>query len=153
MTLFRHLTAALLGLSTLAAAHAAEPPSLQPYQGQVTYVDFWASWCGPCAESFPWLNLIQARYAAQGLKVVGVGLDTSDAKADRFLKSHLAQFPIVRDPEGQLAERYAVEGMPYSVLIDAQGKVIHRHSGFHNDQTAEYEAAIQQALAAAKGKK
>lgn len=122
--------------------------TLKPPAGGVTYVDFWASWCAPCAESFPWLNEMQARYGKQGLRVVGVGLDTQVAKGDRFLKAHPAQFTTARDPEGKLAEQYGVEGMPYAVLIDAEGHVLHRHVGFRAGDAADYEQAIQQALRA-----
>lgn len=141
------IAAAVLAGSSLGLASAAPDP-LQAHRGALTYVDFWASWCTPCAESFPWLNAMHAKYAAQGLRVVGVGVDTQAAKAERFLQVHPAQFAIVRDPEGQLAEQFAVEGMPYSVLLDAEGKVIHRHAGFRAEDAAQYESAIQAALAA-----
>ncbi|WP_206675483.1 TlpA family protein disulfide reductase [Solimonas terrae] len=135
----------LCGCGGLARA-AGTAPSLDAYRGHVTYVDFWASWCGPCAESFPWLNAMQAKYGARGLHVVGVGVDTQSASADRFLRAHAPQFPIVRDPDGALAEQYAIEGMPYAVLLDADGHVLSRHSGFRAGQTDEYEHAIQDAL-------
>lgn len=139
----------MLILSASVPLQAAESQvSLDAYRGGVTYVDFWASWCGPCAESFPWLNAMQAKYGAKGLHIVGVGVDSQSASADHFLKAHAPQFPIVRDPDGKLAERYAIEGMPYAVLLDAKGRVLSRHSGFRPAQTNEYEHAIQNALSA-----
>lgn len=141
----------LLIASLAVPASAATPDpvmaALEPHRGQVTYVDFWASWCTPCAQSFPWLNELQARYAVQGLRVVGVGLDAEPAKGDRFLLRNPVRFAIVRDPAGRLAEHFGVAGMPYSVLLDADGRVIHRHVGFKSAQIAEYERAIQAALA------
>lgn len=145
--------AALLLSGGAGAATATVPDTLKPPAGGVTYVDFWASWCAPCAESFPWLNEMQARYGKQGLRVVGVGLDTQVTKGDRFLKAHPAQFATTRDPAGELAEQYGVEGMPYAVLIDDQGRVLHRHVGFRADESAEYEQAIQQALRAGGNRK
>jgi len=144
----RPLIASILMLSAL-AAHAAGsaplPGALAPYEGKLVYVDFWASWCGPCAESFPWLNKMQEKYGAD-LVVVGVNVDTEAKAADGFLKKHPARFEIVRDPEGQLAENYRIEGMPSSVLIAPDGRVLHQHSGFRPHETAEYEAAIRAAL-------
>lgn len=139
-------TALLLHLAPVRAD--AVPTPLAAHLGPVTYVDFWASWCAPCAESFPWLNRMHTRYAVQGLRVVGVGLDAEPGKGDRFLKSHPPAFAIVRDPEGALAEHYGVEGMPYAVLLDAQGRVIYRHTGFRRADEQEYEQHIQAALAA-----
>ena len=128
------------------AASAEVPDLLKAQTGRVTYVDFWASWCAPCAQSFPWLNEMQAKYGARGLRIVGVGVDTQTAKGDRFLQQHPAQIAIVRDPQGALAQHYAVEGMPYAVLLDAQGHVLHRHTGFRVTEVAQYERAIEDAL-------
>jgi cytochrome c biogenesis protein CcmG, thiol:disulfide interchange protein DsbE len=62
---------------------------LSDLRGSVVYVDFWASWCAPCLKSFPWMNQIEQRYAARGLKIVAVNLDQKRADADGFL----AKFP------------------------------------------------------------
>src|SRR3954471_23299464 len=52
-----------------------EPVALDKLRGQVVYVDFWASWCGPCKRSFPWMNELAQRYGANGLTVVAVNVD------------------------------------------------------------------------------
>ena len=144
----RLMTAVLMLLSATSAA-AADSPSLPPalaaYSGKLVYVDFWASWCGPCAQSFPWLNQVQEKYGPD-LTVVGVNVDADAKAADGFLKKHPARFDIVRDPDGRLAEFYKIEGMPSSVLIGPDGRVLHKHSGFRTHPTAEYEAAIRAAL-------
>ena len=144
----RLLIAMMLSCCAL-AAHAAGPATLPPalaaYQGKLVYLDFWASWCGPCAESFPWLNRMHEKYGAD-LVVVGVNVDTDAKAADGFLKKHPARFDIVRDPQGKLPELYAIEGMPSSVLIGPDGRVLHQHSGFRTTQAVEYEAAIRAAL-------
>lgn len=144
------LISVALWLALASAASGASPTgapeALKAYRGFVTYVDFWASWCAPCAESFPWLNAMHAKYAKQGLRIVGVGLDSQAIKSERFLKAHPAQFPILADPEGKLAEHFAVEGMPYAVILDADGKVLHRHSGYRAADATEYEQAIKTAL-------
>jgi thiol-disulfide isomerase/thioredoxin len=144
------LTLLCLGLALCGSATAAANPArvLEAARGHVTYVDFWASWCGPCAESFPWLNAMHDKYAAQGLRIVGVGVDTEAGNADRFLLRHPARFDVTADPGGTLAETYGVENMPYAVLLDAEGKVLYRHSGFRAADTADYEQHIRSALAA-----
>lgn len=134
------------------SACAADPTDvLGPLRGRVTYVDFWASWCAPCAQSFPWLNQMKARYESRGLRIVGVGLDADTRKGDRFLAVHPATFATLQDPEGKLAEHFGVEGMPYAVLIDQQGRVIHRHTGFRDDSADDYERTIREALGPAGG--
>lgn len=148
------LIAALVLSLTAFAAHAAEPlpPALSPYAGKVVYLDFWASWCGPCAESFPWLNQMQAKYG-KDLTIVGVNVDAESRAADAFLKKHPATFAILRDPAGALPERFRIEGMPSSVILDARGRVLHQHSGFRAGDTQSYEAAIRAALAHQEARK
>jgi cytochrome c biogenesis protein CcmG, thiol:disulfide interchange protein DsbE len=129
----------------LAGAHGSV--SLAALKGKVVYVDFWASWCGPCRQSFPWMNALQARYAAKGLQVVGVNVDANRADADKFLAEVPATFAIGFDSQGDTPRRYAIKGMPTSVLIGADGKVIQVHNGFREEDRKALEAAIDGALA------
>jgi cytochrome c biogenesis protein CcmG, thiol:disulfide interchange protein DsbE len=103
--------------------------------GKVVFVDFWASWCNPCRESFPVLNELSKKYADRGLVIVGVNLDESKADMDRFLKEHPAQFTVVRDASESVVKKLAIRTFPSSYIIDGQGKVHFVHSGFHGDKT------------------
>ncbi len=123
---------------------------LAKYQGKVVYVDFWASWCGPCRQSFPWMNEMQAKYGARGLQVVGVNLDAKTDDARRFLAETPARFAIAFDPAGATPRAYGIKGMPSSVLIGPDGKVLYEHAGFKEADRAELEQAIQKALGGAK---
>ncbi len=128
------------------AAHAQDALDLEAYRGKIVWVDFWASWCTPCRRSFPWLNEIMARYSDQGFVIVGVNVDKERALAEEFLRETPARFPIAYDPEGGLAAKYEVLGMPSSFLIDREGNVISSHIGFRRDEQENYEAAIVKAL-------
>ena len=121
---------------------------LPPANGQVRLVDFWASWCGPCRHSFPWMNAMQQKYGAQGLQIVGVNLDEERADADGFLAKIPASFQIVFDPSGQTPAAWAVKGMPTSYLISRDGKVLWQHLGFSQADAPELEAAIKTAVGA-----
>lgn len=127
----------------------AGPVQLDVLRGQVVFVDFWASWCGPCKQSFPWLNEMQAKYGARGLRVLAVNVDRQRADADRFLAQVPARFAVGFDPQGDVAQRYAVKAMPSSVLVGADGRVLQQHGGFRDDDRAGLEAAIVAALAKA----
>ena len=122
------------------------PVNLERLQGKLVYVDFWASWCGTCRQSFPWMNEMQAKYGPRGLQVVGVNLDNDSGEAAKFLSQVPASFAVAFDPKGDTARRYQVKGMPSSVLIGPDGKVIQVHTGFRADQRAALEAAIVAAL-------
>lgn len=115
-------------------------------KGQVVYVDFWASWCKPCRKSFPWMNQMQQKHAAQGFQVIAVNLDTEPQLANRFLTSVNANFPIVYDPQGQIASRYQLIGMPSSYLIDKKGQIRFSHQGFFAKNQHKYESEITSLL-------
>lgn len=126
----------------------ADAATLASLKGQVVYLDFWASYCGPCRRSFPWMNEMQARYGERGLRIVGVNLDSKQADAERFLAQVPAQFAIAYDPAQESPQRFGVKAMPSAVLIGADGRVLRLHAGFRDEQRAELETAIAQALAA-----
>jgi thiol-disulfide isomerase/thioredoxin len=119
---------------------------LDAYRGKVVYLDFWASWCGPCKQSFPWMNAIQSKYADKGLVIVAVNVDNSRDDALRFLKQVPAQFKIAYDPKGEVAQQYAIKGMPSSFLIGRDGKVLSLHTGFNSGSREQLERAVEQAL-------
>lgn len=161
-----HVASAVLGITALLWAvpgHALEvgqsapdielPGSsgaqkLSDLKGKVVYVDFWASWCVPCRQSFPWMNDMQKKYGAQGLQVIGINLDAKRADADQFLAQVPAQFAVAFDGKGDSAKRFGVKGMPTSLLIDAQGKVVLLHQGFREDERKELEARLAAAVGA-----
>jgi len=130
------------------ATAAGETVALDKLKGRVVYVDFWASWCGPCRRSFPWMSEMQQKYGAAGFTVVGVNVDKRRPDAEKFLQQTPATFTIVYDPAGKTPEAYGVKGMPSSYLVDASGKVVAVESGFRDEQKAEFEARIKTLLPA-----
>ncbi len=120
--------------------------SLAEFKGQVVYLDFWASWCGPCKQSFPWMNEIDKKWSGKGLKVLAVNLDEKTADAEKFLSETPAQFSIAFDPKGETAGTYGIPGMPTSMLIGADGKVIFVHPGFRAEERKELESKIEAAV-------
>ena len=122
---------------------------LELYKGKVIYLDFWASWCEPCRESFPWLIETSHRLHDKGLVVVAVNLDEQDKLAQRFLHEFAPPFVVVFDPQGELAQKFEIAAMPYSIMIDRQGRVRYRHAGFFVAQRAQYQLELEGLLAEA----
>ena len=116
---------------------------------KVVLLDFWASWCGPCEESFPAMVDLLKKYGSQGLVIVAVNVDEKKADMDGFLKSHAATFIVVRDAKQKLVEKTGISTMPSSFLIGKDGKVAYSHSGFHGSKTVkQYEHEIETLLSA-----
>ena len=132
----------LLALGLTGIQTSAQEFDLSTYKGKVVYMDFWASWCGPCRQSFPWMSQLQEKYKSQGLVVIGVNVDQEQKLADKFIKELTPSFNIVFDPEGKLATGYQVAGMPSAFIVDRSGKVRFKHIGFHQDKTSQYEQEI-----------
>ena len=122
------------------------PIGLAGLRGKVVYVDFWASWCGPCRRSFPWMNALQARYAGQGLAIVAIDVDKRQDDALRFLLDTPASFPIAWDPRGDTPAAYGVQGMPSSYLVDRDGVIVAVEEGFHDERRAALEQRIRALL-------
>jgi len=110
-------------------------------------VDFWASWCGPCKQSFPWMQKMRDTYGQLGLTVIAINLDVDRADADRFLNRFGPTFEVRFDPLGKIAEFYKVQAMPSSLLIDRHGVTRFTHVGFRVIDSPTYEAQVQQLLA------
>ncbi len=146
----------LLAGTTLGAAGKGEPaPSVQlkdlsgkafslaDFRGQVVLIDFWASWCGPCRKSLPDLDGIQRRFAPQGLKVVGISLDSDGGAMSAFLEKVPVGFPILPDPAGLTGEAFKVVAMPTTFLIDREGRIAARfEGGSHAREEADAVAAL-----------
>ena len=137
----------LWGAFLLGPIAQAADLDLSAYRGKVVYVDFWASWCGPCKQSFPWLDGLVREYASQNFVVIGVNVDKDRDRAERFLNETPADFSIVYDPKGDLATAYKVAGMPSGILIDRDGHVRFQHAGFSEKQKGLYEEQLQTLLA------
>ena len=119
--------------------------ALDSLKGRVVLVDFWASWCGPCRQSFPWMAAVQESLGPRGLRVVAVNLDKERSLADAFLAKYPAPFEVAFDPGGATAERYGVRAMPTSVLVGRDGKVLLVHAGFDPRTAGAYEHSIEEA--------
>jgi hypothetical protein len=94
------------------------------------------------------MNEMQAKYGARGLQIVGVNLDAQTGDAEKFLAQVPAAFAVAYDAKGDSARRYELKGMPSSVLVGPDGKVIKVHAGFRQEDRKALEDAIVAALAA-----
>ena len=117
------------------------------YLGRVTYVDFWASWCGPCRLSLPALNRLSKEFDAADFGVVAISVDYVDEDALDFLKRYPVDYPVAIDTTGNSGRDFAVAGMPSGYLIGRDGLIRQVHVGFRKGDEALLREQIQSLIA------
>ena len=133
---------------TLPAIQNAEGNlSMSDFRGKITYVDFWASWCGPCRLSLPALNSLNEEFADKPVQFLAISIDVVEEDAWDFLKRYSVDYPVVIDTEGDIARMFAVDGMPSGYLLDAEGRVREIHIGFKRGDEQNLAESIKKMLA------
>ena len=120
--------------------------SMSDFRGKITYVDFWASWCGPCRLSLPALNSLNDEFADDPVQFLAISVDVVEEDAWDFLARYSVDYPVVIDTEGDIARLFAVDGMPSGYLLDAEGRVREIHIGFKRGDELKLAESIKKML-------
>jgi len=115
--------------------------SWEQFKGKVVVVDFWATWCPPCRTEIPGYIALQKKYAADGLVIVGISVDTDGPEVVRkYMKDVGINYQIVI-ADDQVQDLFApIQGYPTTFIIDRDGLIRDKKLG--REPTAEYEKAI-----------
>jgi thiol-disulfide isomerase/thioredoxin len=115
-----------------------------PFQGKVIVVNFWATYCAPCIKEFPSFNKLNREFAAQGVAVLGVGMDEEGAAlVTPFLKKHPMEYPVALG-DGAVGKEFNLEALPVTLVFDRTGKQIKRFDGLTSED--ELRAAVKAGL-------
>lgn len=134
----------------LPALEGSKTIRLIDYKGKVVYLDFWASWCGPCRVSLPLLSQLHQQLNARGFEVVAVDVDENPEDGRRFLEKFPVSYTVASDPTGLYASQYELIGMPSAFLIDRQGNVRIVHQGFKKGDIDKIREQVLMLLAEEK---
>ena len=123
-----------------------KPVSLSDYSGKIVYLDFWASWCGPCRHTLPWMNELQHKFPSEKFAVLTVNIDKDSSKVKQVIADQKLTFNVLLDPEGNVPKQFQLPTMPTSFLINRKGEVAKIHPGFRDGDQTDIESSIQQLL-------
>ncbi|MFS0781156.1 thiol-disulfide oxidoreductase ResA [Bacillus sp. 1P06AnD] len=102
---------------------------LSDFKGQGVFLNFWATWCKPCEEEMPAMNVLNAQYKEQGVQVLTVNVGESDVSVKNFRDRFGLQFPILKDQDDAVQQIYGVYNLPATYLINKDGKVVDVKTG------------------------
>lgn len=114
--------------------------------GKVLYIDFWASWCAPCAQSLPFLESLNQEFQNKNFEVIAINLDEVKSDADNFLHQHPLKLTTAINPDGACPNLFQVQAMPSSYLIDRHGKVRHIQLGFNQAEKNQLRQRLEKVL-------
>jgi cytochrome c biogenesis protein CcmG, thiol:disulfide interchange protein DsbE len=123
-------------------AWKGDATSLKQYQGKVVLLDFWASWCGPCRQSFPLFNQLYKDLREKDFVILAVNIDEDQKDALKFLEEVPVDFTIGFDPKGKIPEIYGLTGMPTSYVIGKDGKIAKVIEGFTPTELVEIKKEV-----------
>ncbi|MFH1725707.1 MAG: TlpA disulfide reductase family protein [Elusimicrobiota bacterium] len=119
---------------------------LSDFQGKVTLLDFWATYCLPCHESIPAFQRMYERYRADGLEVVGISVDAYAEHVPEFVKERGMAYTVLLDSDETAMEAYGIRGLPETFLIDRDGRLRDHWVGFDGQLEEEIRAAVRASL-------
>ena len=120
-----------------------ENQSLSDLKGKVVFLNFWATWCGPCRAEMPSMEALHISYREKGFEILAVNSGENQAQVLAFMTGNQLSFPVALDMDGKVSITYGVQAIPTSFLIDREGKIIARLVGSHNWDTPKIRAALE----------
>lgn len=117
---------------------------------KLTIIDFWATWCKPCIRAIPKLSAIYSEYRERGVTVLGISVDSprNAAKVKPFVKIHKMNYPVLKDPEGELSTRLNVTAYPTLFIVNSKNKIVYTHYGFRSGDEKILKKEIERLLGA-----
>ena len=118
--------------------------NLEDFKGKVVLLDFWASWCIPCREEFPFLVKFYKEHQKEDFIVLAVNIDDKEKNMRDFLAKYFAShvFPVIYDGEKDIPPLYDLESMPTSIFIDKKGIIRYIHIGFTESSKKEFQQEL-----------
>ncbi len=124
-----------------------DPPiELSALSGRVVLVNFWATWCEPCEREMPAMERLYRSLPREEFELVAVAIDNKEADVRAFQERYAFSFPILLDLDQAVYDSYQTMGVPESLLLDPEGRIVERYVGPREWDAPEYERRIRELL-------
>ena len=97
---------------------------LSDFNGKVVFLNFWATWCGPCRYEMPSMETLYQRFKASGLEIVAVNLQEDSNSVQHFVEEYGLSFPVLLDTTGRIGATYGARSIPTTYIVDRDGFVL-----------------------------
>ena len=120
--------------------------SLASHRGKVVILNFWATWCPPCREEMPSMEVLYNLLKSQGLEILAVNIREDRTMVQQFIRANGYTFPVPLDTNGGVGSQYGISAIPTSYILDREGKIIARIVGSIDWSTPGIIAAFEALL-------
>ena len=121
--------------------------SLSDYRGKVVFLNFWATWCGPCRFEMPSMEKLYRCFKDQGLEIVAVNLQEDRSSVQGFVDEYDLSFPVLLDSTGRVGATYGARSIPTTYIMGRDGLVLAGTIGTREWDTEEYLSFFERLLA------
>jgi len=112
--------------------------SLSAYSGKVVFLNFWATWCGPCKDEIPGFIETYTQYKDKGMEIIGISMDRISPKSVlKFAEKYKINYPVVMGTAKIVKDYEPGPYIPITIIVDQNGKIRHRHIGSMKKETLE----------------
>jgi len=119
--------------------------SLEDFRGKPVFIDFWASWCPPCRSAIPYVEKLYDKYEGR-ISVIGINLDRDISKAAAFIDSRGMRYIQLSGTGSPAPSEYGVRGIPAFFIIDKNGNIIERYTGFRSGYYDEWVRVLEKLI-------
>jgi thiol-disulfide isomerase/thioredoxin len=123
-----------------------ETVTLSRLKGKVVFLNFWATWCGPCRVEMPGMEALHRRYRKEGLEFLALNIMENGAQVRDFLNTNGYTFPTLLDSDGRVSNDYGIQAVPSTYILDRDGKIIAFALGARNWDTPALFTAFERLL-------
>jgi peroxiredoxin len=121
--------------------------TLSDYRGSVVFINFWATWCGPCRVEMPAMEALYKTFERKDFEILAVSTDQQGVAVTRPFRNQLKlTFPILHDSDYRVGLAYGARTLPMTFLVDRRGVIIHRIFGARDWESVEAKEVIRAAL-------